>query len=148
MKLEHLIQSYSFNRIPAKIKEEIQEGNERAGIIEFYDGITASYLLDNEDIVVAMKIFFNCITNNQKTISNQIEHTNKVLDVMQKTIMSLDNVSQKETNMILEKLGLFNDTFKEEKQIKHLEYSYGVEVIDGLLCFSIQEIERRNQYDN
>ena len=141
MKLEHLIQSYNFNRIPAKIKEEIEEESQRAGVINFYDGITASYLLDDEDIVIAMKIFFNCITNNERTISNQIEHTNKVLNVMQKTIMSLDNVSQKETNMVLEKLGLFNNTLKQEKQIKHLEHSYRIEVIDGLLCFSINEID-------
>lgn len=140
MKLEHLIQSYNFNRIPAKIKEEIQEGKERAGIINFYDGITASYLLDDEDIVVTIKIFFNCITE-EKTMSNQIEHTTKILNIIQKTIMLLDNVSQKETNMILKKLGLFNNTFKQGKRIRNLEHSYRVEIIGGLLCFSINETD-------
>ena len=63
---------------------------------------------------------------------------------MQKTIMCLDNVSQKETNVIFEKLGLFNNTFKEGKQIKHLQHSYKIEIIGGLLCFSTQEIKKEN----
>lgn len=142
MKLEHLIQAYNFNNIPAKTKEEIEQDNERAGTIEFYNGIVASYLLDNEDIVVAMKLFMNCLTRDTLTLTGQLSHTIKVLQVMQQTIMLLGNVPQKECNIILEKLGLFDNTFSKGKQIKHLDNTYKIEVIDGLLCLSIEEINR------
>lgn len=142
MKLEHLIQAYNFNKIPAKIKEEIEQDNERAGTIEFYNGIVASYLLDNENIVIAMKLFMNCLTRDTLTLTGQLNHTIKVLQVMQQTIMLLGNVPQIECNIILEKLGLFDNTFNKGKQIKHLEHTYKIEVIDGLLCLSIEEVNR------
>ena len=142
MKLEHLIQAYNFNKIPAKIKEEIEQDNERAGTIEFYNGIVASYLLDNENIVIAMKLFMNCLTRDTLTLTGQLNHTIKALQVMQQTIMLLGNVPQIECNIILEKLGLFDNTFSKEKQIKHLEHIYKIEVIDGLLCLSIEEVNR------
>lgn len=144
MKLEHLIQAYNFNNIPANIKEGIEQDNERAGTIEFYNGIVASYLLDDEDIVITMKLFINCLTRNTLTLPNQISHISKALQVMQQTIMILGNVPQKECNMILEKLGLFDNTFNKEKQIKqikHLEHTYKIEVIEGLLCLSIEEVK-------
>ena len=142
MKLEHLIQAYNFNKIPAKTKEEIEQDNERAGTIEFYNGIVASYLLDNENIVIALKLFMNCLTRDTLTLTGQLSHTIKVLQVMQQTIMLLGNVLQKECNIILEKLGLFDNTFSKGKQIKHLEHTYKIEVIDGLLCLSIEEVNR------
>lgn len=142
MKLEHLIQAYNFNKIPAKTKEEIEQDNERAGTIEFYNGIVASYLLDNENIVIALKLFMNCLTRDTLTLTGQLSHTIKVLQVMQQTIMLLGNVPQKECNVILEKLGLFDNTFSKGKQIKHLEHTYKIEVIDGLLCLSIEEVNR------
>lgn len=142
MKLEHLIQAYNFNKIPAKTKEEIEQDNERAGTIEFYNGIVASYLLDNENIVIAMKLFMNCLTRDTLTLTGQLSYTIKVLKVMQYTIMLLGDVPQKECNMILEKLGLFDNTFSKGKQIKHLDHIYKIEVIDGLLCLSIEEVNR------
>lgn len=142
MKLEHLTQAYNFNKIPAKIKEQIEQDNKRAGTIEFYNGIVASYLLDDEDIVVAMKLFMNCLTRDTLTLIGQLSHTIKVLQVMQQTIMLLGNIPQKECNIILEKLGIFDNTFSKGKQIKHLDHTYEIEVIDGLLCLSIEEVER------
>lgn len=139
MKLEHLLQAYRHNNIEAELKE-MNKDNEKAGIITFANGISASYLLDNEDIVVAIKIFFNCLTRDSLKIQNQISHVIKVINIMQNTIMLLGNVPQKEANMILESLGLFNNTFIEGKQIKHLEHAYKIEIIDGLLCLSINEI--------
>ena len=141
MKLEHLTQAYNFNKIPAKIKEQIEQDNERAGTIEFYNGIVASYLLDDEDIVVAMKLFMNCLTRDTLTLIGQLSHTIKVLQVMQQTIMLLGNIPQKECNIILKKLGIFDNTFSKGKQIKHLDHTYEIEVIDGLLCLSIEEVE-------
>ena len=138
MKLEHLLQAYKVNNIEAELKE-IED--EKVGVITFAKGISASYLLDDEEIVIAMKIFFNCLTKENLNISNQLSHTIKVLNIMQNTIMLLSNIPQKECNMILEKLGLFDNTFKEGKQIKHLEHSYSIEVVDGLLCLSINDIE-------
>lgn len=141
MKIEHLIQAYNFNRIPAKIKEENEYENERAGVIVFNKGISASYLLDNEDIVIAMKLFINCLDKDNLTLTGQLSHTIRVLQIMQQTITQIGNISQKECNMILEKLGLFNNTFRKEKQIKHLQHAYKIEAVNGLLCLSIEEIQ-------
>lgn len=140
MKLEHLLQAYKVNSIEAELKE-MNDKNEKAGIITFANGISASYLLDNEEIVIAMKIFFNCLTRDSLTITNQISHVIKIIQIMQNTIMLLANVTQKESNMILESLGLFDNTFMEGKQIKHLEHTYKIEAKDGLLCMSINEID-------
>ena len=140
MKIEHLIQAYNFNRIPAKIKEENEYNNERAGVIVFVNGISASYLLDNEDIVIAMKLFMNCLDKDNLTLSGQLSHTIRVLQIMQQTIMQIGNIPQKECNMILEKLGLFDNTFSKGKQIKHLQHIFKIEVINGLLCLSVEEI--------
>ena len=140
MKLEHLLQAYKLHNIESELKE-MNSNNEKAGVITFANGISASYLLDDEEIVIAMKVFFNCLTREALSMSNQINHVIKIISVMQNTIMLLGNITQKEANMILESLGLFNNTFTEGKQIKHLEHTYKIEVIDGLLCLSINEIE-------
>ena len=139
MKLEHLIQAYKVNNIEAELKEMNNE-KEKAGVITFRNGIAASYLLDKEDIVISMKMFFNCLNNEDFNIKSQVKYTIKVIEIIQKTIQLLSNVIQKESNMILEKLGLFDNTFKDTKQIKHLEHTYRVEVMSGILCFSINEI--------
>ena len=139
MKLEHLLQAYKVNKVEAELKEMNTE-EEKAGVISFANGISASYLLDEEEIIIAMKMFFNCLTTDDLNISNQLSHTLKVVSVMQNTIMLLCNVTQKECNMILSELGLFDGTFKEGKQIKHLEHAYSIEVLDGLLFLSINEI--------
>lgn len=143
MKLEHLLQAYKANSIEAELKE-MNINNERAGVITFANGISASYLLDDEDIVIAMKIFFNCLARGSMNLDSQLSHVIKVLTIMQNTIMLLTNIPQKECNMILDKLGLFDNTFMQGKQIKHLEHTYKIEVIDGLLCLSINEILERS----
>ena len=140
MKLEHLLQAYKINNIEAELKE-MNSNNERAGVITFANGISASYLLDDEDIIIAMKIFFNCLARGSMKLNSQLSHVIKVLTVMQNTIMLLSNIPQKECNLILDKLGLFDNTFMQGKQIKHLEHTYKIEVIEGLLCLSINEIE-------
>lgn len=117
MKLEHLIQAYKINNTEAELKEMNNE-DEKAGVITFANGISASYLLDDEDIVVAIKIFFNCLTTDKLKIQNQINHTVKILTIMQSTIMLLGNIPQKECNMILEKLGLFDNTFMNREENK------------------------------
>ena len=140
MKLEHLIQGYNFNRIPARIQEQMEDKEERTGIITFGSGMTASYLIDDEDIVVAMRLFFNAITTENRTMLNQIRHTTTVLNIIQKTIMLLSNITQEEINIILKQLGLFDNTFRQMKKIKHIDHRYKIEVIDGLLSFCIEEI--------
>lgn len=117
MKLEHLIQAYKVNNIEAELKE-MNSNNERAGVIVFADGISASYLLDNEDIVIAMKVFFNCLARGSAKINAQLSHVIRVLAIMQNTIMLLSNITQKECNMILSKLGLFDNTFQKRKENK------------------------------
>lgn len=146
MKLEHLMQAYKINEIEAELKEEIEatdiNGNkERAGVISFGNGISASYLLDDEEIVVAMKIFFNCLARNSFKVDAQISYVIKVITIMQNTITLLSNIPQKECNMILQSLGLFDNTFTQGKQIQHLDHTYKIEIIDGLLCLSINEKE-------
>lgn len=140
MKLEHLIQAYKVNNIEADLKDMSDE-NEKAGTITFANGISAAYLLDNEEIVVSMKMFFNCLNRDSRKLDKQLSHVIKVLNIMQNTIMLLSNITQKECNMILDKLGLFDNTFMQGKQIKHLEHCYTLEVVEGLLCLNINEIE-------
>lgn len=144
MKLNHLMQAYKINGIEAKIKEEnevtdINNNKEKVGVISFDNEISASYLLDSEDIVIAIKIFFNCLIRENLKVKSQLSHVIKVITVMQNTIMLLANISQIECNMILQKLGLFDNTFKDGRQIKHLEHEYKIEVINGILCLSINE---------
>lgn len=117
MKLEHLLQAYKVNNINVEQKE-MNSNNERAGVINFANGISASYLLDSEDIIVSMKIFFNCLARGSMKTEAQISHVIKVLTIMQNTIMLLANIPQKECNMILEKLGLFDNTFQKRKANK------------------------------
>ena len=117
MKLEHLIKAYKVNNIDAEIKDMSKEG-ERAGVINYEKGISASYLLDDKGTIVAMKIFFNCLARGELKIQNHISYVIRIIKVMQNTIMLLSNIPQRECNMILEKLGLFNNTFKERKKDK------------------------------
>ena len=138
MKLEHLIQAYKKNNIEAEAKDMSDEF-ERAGEIDFKDGISAAYLLDDEEIVVSMKLFCNCLGGTE--LGTQLNHVIDVIKVMQNTIMLLGNIPQEECNMILEKLGLFDKTFLLGKQIKHLDHTYRLEIIEGLLCLSINEID-------
>jgi hypothetical protein len=140
MKLEHLLQAYKINNIEAEL-EEMNNNGEKAGVIIFAKGASGSYLLDDEDIVISMKMFFNCLVSKDCKLTEQLDHVTKILNIIQKTIMLIANIPQKECNMILEKLGLFDNTFKNGKQIKHLDHNYKIEVIDGLLCFSINERE-------
>lgn len=117
MKLEHLIQAYKVNNIEAKLKDMSDE-KEKVGVINFANGISAAYLLDEENIVIALKIFFNCLTVDELKIQNQLSYTIKILNIMQNTITLLSNITQKECNMILEKLGLFDNTFQKRKKNK------------------------------
>ena len=48
--------------------------------------------------------------------------------------------------MILDTLGLFNNTFKEGKQVKYNGYGYKIEIAEGLILFTIGEID--NEEDN
>ena len=143
MKLEHLIQAYKFNNIEAEVKD-MSDDKERAGTITYGNGISSAYLLDDEEIVISLKMFFNCLTNGKLELFNQLDYTLKILNIIQKTIILLSAIPQKECNMILDKLGLFDETFKEGKQIKHLDHVYKIEVVDGLLCLSINEIELKD----
>lgn len=118
MKLEHLIQSYNFNKISARIKEEINTPNERAGVIEFYNGIAASYLLGSNDTVISIKLYINCLTRKALNLSGQLSYITNALLVIQQTIMLLSNISQEECNILLTKLGLFNNTFQKRKTNK------------------------------
>ncbi len=117
MKLKHLMQAYKVNNIEAELKEMNTE-NEKVGTITFTNGIAASYLLDEEEIVVSMKMFFNCLARGSSKLNAQLSHVINVLNIMQNTIMLLSNIPQKECNMILEKLGLFDNTFKKRKKDK------------------------------
>ena len=138
MKLEHLVQAYKINNVNVEL-EDMSNENEKAGVIKFCNGIAASYLLDEEQIVVAIKIFCNCITSDKPSIENQINYVLNIINIMQQTMMLLSNIPQKECILILESLGLFNGTFKEEKQIKHLDHIYSIQLIDNLICLSVTE---------
>lgn len=139
MKLEHLLQAYKVNNI----KVESTTSTNNTGTIKFNSGISAAYLLDKEEIVVAMKMFYNGLPQTEIDTKKLIDYTIKVINIMQNTIMLLANIPQKESNMILQQLGLFDDTFKRGKKISHLDHEYKVELVDNLICLTINEIEKR-----
>lgn len=142
IKLEHLIQGYNFNRIPAKIDKEINQDGESAGVIKYNDDTNGSYLLDNEGIVIAINIFSNCVVENNKTMEHQLKHTTQTLLIIQKTMELLGNIKQEEANKIMKQLGMFSGTLK-EKAVKFLNYIYKIDTANGLLMFSM--IEKDNQ---
>lgn len=144
MKLEHLIQGYNFNRIPAKIKEKISK---ETGVISYMDeNINASYLLNEEGFVTALILFSNCIVSSNKTISNQIKHSTDVLLIIQKSIELLSNTKKEEANKILTALGLFNKKIK-RKAVGFRNYIYEIDIIDSVIKFSIIEKENKNNID-
>ena len=136
MKLEHLIQAYHFNKINVKIEKEINNLEEKAGVIKFDDDINASYLLDDEGIVVAMNLFSNSVVANNRTIDNQMKHTINTLIIIQKTIEFLGNTKQEESNNILKQLGLFSGKI-ETKAVRFIDYVFKIESVSGLLMFTI-----------
>lgn len=142
IKLEHLIQGYNFNRIPAKIDKEINQDDERAGVIKYNDDTNGSYLLDDEGIVIAINIFSNCVVEKDKTMDHQLKHTTQTLLIIQKTMELLGNVKQEEANNIMKQLGMFSGTLK-EKAVRFLNYIYKIDIANGLLMFSM--IEEKNE---
>ena len=138
MKLEHLIQGYNFNKIPAKINQEINKDNENAGVIKFNEDIYASYLLDEKGFVEAINLFSNCVTARASKINidSQIEHTINTLTIIQKTIELLGNTKKEEVNSILNQLEFFSGQLK-KKAVRFLDYIYKIEPMDGILMFSI-----------
>ena len=142
IKLEHLIQGYNFNKIPAMIDKEIEEEGERAGVIKYNDDTNASYLLDNEGIIIAINMFSNCVVENDKTMEHQLEHTTQTLLIIQKTMELLGNIKQEEANKIMKQLGMFSGKIK-EKAVKFLNYFYKIDTANGLLMFSMVEEENK-----
>ena len=94
MNLKHLIQGYSFNKIPAKIDQEINKAGERAGVIKYNEDTNGSYLIDDEGIVVAINIFSNCVVEKDKTMNHQLKHITQTLLIIQKTMELLGNIKQ------------------------------------------------------
>lgn len=139
MKLEHLIDAYKYK----EIKAEITKQEDKAGIIKFNEYIYATYYEDDE-IVKSIQVFANTLTS--KEINKQLEHTINLLKVLSNTIELLTNVNEEVRNMILDTLGLFNNTFKDGKQLQHNNYGYKIEIADGLILFTIGEIS--NEEDN
>ena len=135
MKLEHLLQGYQFNRIPVEIKKKESEDS---GVLKFTDDIHAAYLLDSEEIVIDLELFINCIVK-EKTLDKELMHTSKVIEILQQSIKLLSNITREEANIILTKLGFFDGSFVNKKQIKLFDFEYSTEVIDGILHFSIRE---------
>ena len=141
MKLEHLIQGYNFNKIPAKIEQKINQDEEKAGVIKYNEDTNGSYLIDDNEIVIAINIFSNCIVEKNKTIDNQLKHTTQTLLIIQKTMELLANIKQEEANNIMKQLGMFSGKIK-EKAVRFLNYVYKIDAANGLLMFTmIKEAE-------
>ena len=142
MKLEHLIQAYNFNSISSNIEKQIEDKKERAGVIKFNDNIHASYLLDDEDIVIALNIFCNCVVD-KNTIEMQLQNVIDIIKIIQKSIELLGNTTQEEANKILDSLYMFEQKL-ETKSARYINHIYKIEVVNGLLIFSIIEDDIKN----
>lgn len=142
IKLEHLIQGYNFNRIQAKVDKEFNDSNEKAVVINFSSDINGAFLLDKEDIVVAVNLYANGVVQDNKTLDNQIKHTTETLIIIQKTMELVGNIKQEEANNILKQLGLFKGKIK-DKAVRFLNYVYRIDAANGLLHFSMLEEEQK-----
>lgn len=129
MKIDHLIQAYKINNIEA----EIQEKNIKSGMIKYGEGMASDYFLDSEDSIVSIQMFFN-----QKK-DRDVLYSIKVIQLIQITIMLFCNVSQKEANLILKELGMFEKEKQNDTFIQHLKYQCRMKIENGLLYFSISE---------
>ena len=136
MKIKHLIEGYNFNCIPAKINNEVEESGEKAGVIKFTEDIYASYLLDEEEFVSGLNIFINAVKQNNKEAKGQVEHSIETINIIQKTIELLGNLTQSEANSIMTKLGLFNGKLK-EKAVRLIDYIYEIKSENGIIIFSM-----------
>lgn len=136
MKIKHLIEGYNFNCIPAKINNEVEESGEKAGVIKFTEDIYASYLLDEEEFVSGLNIFINAVKQNNKEAKGQVEHSIETINIIQKTIELLGNLTQSEANSIMTKLGLFNGKLK-EKAVRLIDYIYEIKPENGIIIFSM-----------
>jgi hypothetical protein len=114
MKLEHLIKAYIHNGVEAELN---RNGSERAGTIKYADGINSAYMVDEDDTVIAMKLYINCLAR-AMNVRAQKEHTIKAIKVIQQSIMLIGNITLHECNMILKSLGIFDGTFQKRKTNK------------------------------
>lgn len=131
MKVHHLIQAYKMNNIEA----ELQEGNAKSGMIKYGKGMVSDYFLDSEDSIVSIQMFFNQIKD------MNVLYSIKVIQLIQTTIMLFCNISQKEVNLILNGLGMFGTEKQEDAFIQHLQYQYRIKIENGVLYFSISELD-------
>lgn len=131
MKVDHLIQAYKMNKIEA----ELQEKNAKSGMVKYGEGMVSDYFLDSENSIVSIQMFFNQIKD------KDVLYSIKVIRLIQTTIMLFCNISQQEANLILNGLGMFRKEKQEDTFIQHLQYQYRIKIENGLLYFSISELD-------
>lgn len=137
MKLEHLLECYRYKGIHYQNidKESYVASDHKTLIIHFNKHVKAVCCSDSE-IVHNIRV----VADWNKDISNYTRHTLNVLHVIQASIDCLSNISQNEINIILRSLGLYDGSFVKGKEIKNDENLYKIEVINGVLMFTIAKL--------
>lgn len=137
MKLEHLLECYRYRGIYYQSIDEDSyiTSNDKIITIHF-DKHMKLICCSNSEIVYNIRI----VADWNKDISNYTMHTLYVLHIIQASIDCLSNISQNEINIILCGLGLYDGSFVKGKKIKNNENLYKVEVIDGVLMFTIAKL--------
>ena len=138
MNLKHLLESYKYNMINVELQEINRKSNESFGVLKFNDDISSVFYLEpKEEYVKSIQIISAATPSKDLTLSNQLKHTEKLLEIIIKTIQILTYLNEQEIKIILNSLGLFDGSFIEKKQLKHDKYYFKIAVIDNLLMLTI-----------
>lgn len=138
MNLKYLLESYKYNMINVELQEINRKPNESFGVLKFNDDISSVFYLEpKEEYVKSIQIISAATPSKDLTLSNQLKHTEKLLEIIIKTIQILTYLNDQEIKIILNSLGLFDGSFIEKKQLKHDKYCFKTAVIDNLLMLTI-----------
>ena len=137
MKVEYLLECYRYHNICYKSidEESIITSDDKIFIINF-DKHVKAVCCKNSEIVYSIRI----VADWGMGISNYNMHTLNVFNIIRTSINCLSNISHKEINIIFSSLGLYDGTFVKGKKIKNYENLYKIEVIDGILVFTIAKL--------
>ncbi len=137
MKLDHLLECYRYKGICYQhVDEESYVASNNKVITIHFDKHTKIVCCSNSEMVYNIRV----VADWKKGVNNSAMHTLNVLNIIQTSINCLSNISQNEIKIILCSLGLYDGSFVKGKKIKNDENLYKVEVINGVLMFTIAKL--------
>lgn len=106
---------------------------EISGVIQYTQDILCTYFTD-DFVIKSLQIFAT------SRVEDQINHTTKLLETIQKVIMLFCSVEKEDVNTVLTNLGFFNGKFALGRQTSLYDYLIKVEVESGLILLTVAEL--------